>query len=38
MAKRMGAHTVEIRSSHVAMISHPGVVTALITDAARSTR
>jgi pimeloyl-ACP methyl ester carboxylesterase len=38
MAKRMGAHTIEIRSSHVAMISHPGVVTGLITDAARSTR
>jgi pimeloyl-ACP methyl ester carboxylesterase len=38
MANRMGAHTVEIASSHVAMISHPGVVTDLIVDAARATR
>jgi pimeloyl-ACP methyl ester carboxylesterase len=37
MAKRMGAHTVEIASSHVAMISHPGAVTELILDAARTT-
>jgi pimeloyl-ACP methyl ester carboxylesterase len=37
MAKRMGAHTIEITSSHVAMISHPGTVTDLILDAARAT-
>lgn len=34
MAHRAGAHTVEIRSSHVAMISHPGAVTELILEAA----
>ena len=33
MAKRAGATTVEIASSHVAMISHPAVVTDLILDA-----
>ncbi|MGW7575859.1 alpha/beta fold hydrolase [Streptomyces sp. NPDC054765] len=33
-ARRAGAHTVEVNSSHVAMISHPGEVTALILDAA----
>jgi len=36
MAHRMGAHTVEIDSSHVAMISHPNVVTDLIETAANS--
>jgi pimeloyl-ACP methyl ester carboxylesterase len=36
MAQRMGAHTVEIDSSHVAMISHPDVVFDLITAAART--
>jgi pimeloyl-ACP methyl ester carboxylesterase len=36
MAKRAGATTVEIASSHVAMISHPAVVTDLIRAAARS--
>jgi pimeloyl-ACP methyl ester carboxylesterase len=35
-AKRAGSHTVEVNSSHVAMISHPQVVTDLILDAARS--
>jgi pimeloyl-ACP methyl ester carboxylesterase len=35
MAKRAHAHTVEIRSSHVAMISHPDAVTRLILAAAR---
>jgi len=35
MAARAHAHTVEIRSSHVAMISHPGAVTALVLAAAR---
>jgi pimeloyl-ACP methyl ester carboxylesterase len=37
MAQRMHAHTREVDSSHVAMISHPGVVTNLILDAARAT-
>jgi pimeloyl-ACP methyl ester carboxylesterase len=37
MADRMGAHAVEIDSSHVAMISHPDVVTQLITAAADAT-
>jgi pimeloyl-ACP methyl ester carboxylesterase len=35
MAQRAGATTVEIDSSHVAMISHPREVTNLILDAAR---
>lgn len=38
MAARARAHTVEIRSSHVAMISHPVVVTNLILNAIKSTR
>jgi pimeloyl-ACP methyl ester carboxylesterase len=38
MANRMKAHTIEIRSSHVAMISHPGTVTDLIRAAAHATR
>ena len=29
-AKRMGAHTVEVRSGHLAMVSHPNDVVALI--------
>ena len=36
MAKRAGATTGEIRSSHVAMISHPDVVTDLILEAAHA--
>ncbi len=36
MAHRMAAHTVEIDSSHVAMISHPATVTNLILSAARN--
>jgi pimeloyl-ACP methyl ester carboxylesterase len=36
MAKRADATTVEIASSHVAMISHPGVVTDLILRAAHA--
>jgi pimeloyl-ACP methyl ester carboxylesterase len=36
MAKRIGAKTVEVRSSHVPMITHPREVTELILDAARS--
>jgi pimeloyl-ACP methyl ester carboxylesterase len=35
-ASRMGATTVEVASSHVAMVSHPDEVTALITAAASS--
>lgn len=38
MAHRMGAHTIEVDSSHVAMISHPKLVTSLITQADRATR
>jgi pimeloyl-ACP methyl ester carboxylesterase len=34
MAKRMGAKTIEIKSSHLSMISHPQEVTALILEAA----
>ena len=37
MAERASAHTIEIRSSHVAMLSHPDTVVQLITDAARAT-
>jgi pimeloyl-ACP methyl ester carboxylesterase len=37
-AKRAGSHTIEVNSSHVAMISHPEAVTELILDAARTTR
>jgi pimeloyl-ACP methyl ester carboxylesterase len=36
MAARAGAHTIEIRSSHVAMISHPDATTRLILEAATS--
>lgn len=36
MAHRAHAHTVEINSSHVAMISYPNAVTDLILAAARS--
>jgi pimeloyl-ACP methyl ester carboxylesterase len=35
MAERAHAYTVEVRSSHVAMISHPDTVTALILTAVR---
>ena len=38
MAERIGATTVEVRSSHVPMITHPREVTGLILDATRSTR
>jgi pimeloyl-ACP methyl ester carboxylesterase len=33
MAKRMGAKTIEINASHLALISHPDAVTNLITEA-----
>jgi pimeloyl-ACP methyl ester carboxylesterase len=34
MAKRMGAKTIELKSSHLSMISHPDEVARLILDAA----
>ena len=34
MAKRMGAKTIEVKSSHLSLISHPGEITRLILDAA----
>src|ERR1700690_527551 len=34
MAKRMGATTIELKSSHVSMISHPEEITRLILEAA----
>jgi pimeloyl-ACP methyl ester carboxylesterase len=33
MAKRMGAKTIELKSSHVSMISHPDAITNLILEA-----
>jgi pimeloyl-ACP methyl ester carboxylesterase len=36
MAARMHAHTVQINSSHAAMVSHPGPVTDLILSAAEA--
>jgi pimeloyl-ACP methyl ester carboxylesterase len=36
-AKRMGAKTTEIKSSHVSFISHPAEITRLIEEAASST-
>ncbi|ROQ60168.1 pimeloyl-ACP methyl ester carboxylesterase [Streptomyces sp. 840.1] len=38
MAVRAGAHTSEVRSSHAVSVSHPGKVTEVIEDAARSVR
>ncbi|MFC7398509.1 alpha/beta fold hydrolase [Chelatococcus sp. GCM10030263] len=34
MAKRMGAKTIEVKSSHVSMISHPDTIANLILEAA----
>jgi pimeloyl-ACP methyl ester carboxylesterase len=34
MAKRMGATTIELKSSHLSLISHPDEIAALILDAA----
>jgi pimeloyl-ACP methyl ester carboxylesterase len=34
MAKRMGAKTIEVKASHLSMISHPQVITRLIREAA----
>jgi pimeloyl-ACP methyl ester carboxylesterase len=36
--RRAGSHTVSVTASHVAMISHPDLVTQLIVDADRDTR
>lgn len=38
MAKRIGAHTTEVTSSHASPVSHPTTVTKLIERAARSAR
>jgi pimeloyl-ACP methyl ester carboxylesterase len=35
MAKRMGAKTIEVKASHLSLISHPGEITGLILEAAR---
>ncbi len=35
-AGRMGATTVEVAASHVAMVSHPGEVAQLIKEAAQA--
>jgi pimeloyl-ACP methyl ester carboxylesterase len=37
MAKRMGAKTIEVKASHVSLISHPDEISALILDAAQRT-
>jgi pimeloyl-ACP methyl ester carboxylesterase len=37
MAKRMGAHTSEIKSSHLSFMSHAGEITKLIEEAANTT-
>ena len=34
MAKRMGATTIEVKSSHLSLISHPDEITRLILEAA----
>jgi pimeloyl-ACP methyl ester carboxylesterase len=36
MAKRMGAKTIEVKASHVSLISHPDEITSLILEAARA--
>jgi pimeloyl-ACP methyl ester carboxylesterase len=36
MAKRAGSHTVEVSSSHAAMVSHPAAVAGLIVKAAQA--
>src|SRR6202035_1191515 len=35
MAKRMGAKTIEVKASHLSLISHPEEITRLILEAAR---
>jgi pimeloyl-ACP methyl ester carboxylesterase len=34
MAKRMGARTIEVKSSHLSLVSHPDVIASLILEAA----
>jgi hypothetical protein len=34
MAKRMGAKTIEVKASHLALISHPEEIAGLILEAA----
>jgi hypothetical protein len=34
MAKRMGAKTIEVKASHLSLISHPEEITRLIFEAA----
>jgi hypothetical protein len=34
MAKRMGAKTIEVKASHLSLISHPDEITRLIMEAA----
>jgi pimeloyl-ACP methyl ester carboxylesterase len=38
MAKRMGAKTIEVKASHLSLISHPDEIAGLILEAARGTR
>jgi pimeloyl-ACP methyl ester carboxylesterase len=38
MAKRMGAKTIEVKASHLALISHPDAIADLIREAAGSVR
>jgi pimeloyl-ACP methyl ester carboxylesterase len=38
MAKRMGAKTIEVKSSHLSLISHPDEITQLILEAAGQQR
>jgi hypothetical protein len=33
MAKRMGAKTIEVKASHLSLISHPDEITRLILEA-----
>jgi pimeloyl-ACP methyl ester carboxylesterase len=35
MAKRMGAKTIEVKASHLSLITHPDVITGLILEAAQ---
>jgi pimeloyl-ACP methyl ester carboxylesterase len=37
MAKRMGARTIEVKASHLSLISHPNTIAQLILDAAAGT-
>ena len=37
MAKRMGAKTIEVKASHLSLISHPKEISQLILEAAGQT-